>query len=187
MNWEYPITESVYRKLSRPIAKFLNKWSVDPNYVTILSALIGVISSVLIATGKFWISILAILVSQILDCADGDLARISNKVSNKGAYLDTMLDRLVDSSLIIGLVARDPNNWFLGMLALSSSLIVSFSRAAAESRGISCKVGIGGRDFRLLTIMIGLLLGRIEETLLLLFLVSSLTVLQRSSLALRKL
>jgi len=166
IKWEYVLTEYVYRRFSRPIAKFLARFDVNPNTVTIVATLIGLASGFVIAIGKIIEGVILILISQILDCADGDLARLTNRVTRLGAFLDRVFDRFVDSAVIIGIVALSPSElWLPGFLAVIGSFGVSMSRAMAEAEGVVCKVGIGGRDTRLAIIMIGLLLGYLAETL----------------------
>jgi len=114
-----------------------------------------------------------------LDCTDGDLARLTGKVTRRGAYLDRVFDRFVDAALIMGLVAVNPDYWLIGMLALTFSFGVSITRAMAEAEGAVCKVGIGGRDTRLFIIMVGLLVGRIYEVLVILAILGFITTMHR--------
>jgi len=178
--WEYVLTELVYRRFSKPLAKFLARFNIHPNHITILAAIVGIVPAFLIVMGKFYEAVVVILVSQILDCTDGDLARLTGQVTRKGAYLDRVFDRFVDAALITGLVALNPVKfWLVGMAALFFSLSVSITRAMAEAEGAICKVGIGGRDTRLFIVMIGLLLGRIYETLIILAVLGFITTTHR--------
>lgn len=180
IKWEYLITELIYRKLSQPLAKFLLRFDVNPTSVTYIATVIGIFAGYLIAVGKFYESVLVIFVSQILDCADGDLARFSGKVSSKGGYLDRIFDRFVDAAIVIGIVAVSPEKyWLLGILAVVGSFGVSISRAMAEAEGFECKVGIGGRDTRLLVIMLGILLNQLYAILIILILLGFLTTVHR--------
>jgi len=166
IKWEYVLTEYVYRKVSRPIAKELAKFNVNPNSITIVSTVIGIASGFVIAMGKVVEGVILIFISQILDCVDGDLARSTNRVTRVGAYLDRVFDRFVDSAIVIGIVALNPLElWLPGFLAIVGSFGVSITRVMAEAEGATCKVGIGGRDTRLAIIMIGLILGYLSEVL----------------------
>ncbi len=179
LKWEYVLTEVVYRRISKPLARFLAKFNVDPNHVTILATVIGIVPAFLIASGKYYEAVVVILISQILDCTDGDLARLTGRVTRRGAYLDRVFDRFVDAALIMGLVAVNPDYWLIGMLALTFSFGVSITRAMAEAEGAVCKVGIGGRDTRLFIIMVGLLINRIYEVLVILAILGFITTLHR--------
>ncbi len=159
IKWEYLLTELVYRRFSRPLAKVLSRTSVSPNTVTIIATILGIASGFLIAAKMIYLAVAVIFISQILDCTDGDLARMTGRVTRVGAYLDRIFDRFVDAAIIIGIIALDSADlWLGGALAIVGSFGVSISRAMAEAEGAECKVGVGGRDTRLAIIMIGLLI-----------------------------
>lgn len=167
IKWEYIITEFVYRKFSEPIARVLARFNVNPTSITFFATFIGFFSGYVIAIGRIYEGVAVIFISQIFDCVDGDLARLTKRVTKRGGFLDRVFDRFVDAAIIIGIVALSPLElWLIGMLAIVGSFGVSMSRAMAEAEGAVCKVGIGGRDTRLAIIMIGLLLNQFYITLL---------------------
>ncbi|WP_230972402.1 CDP-alcohol phosphatidyltransferase family protein [Archaeoglobus neptunius] len=154
------LTELVYRRFSKPLAKILSKTGVSPNAVTIMATLVGIGAAAVIASGEIYWGVLTLFISQILDCTDGDLARLTGRVTRVGAYLDRVFDRFVDAAIVIGVVYLAPSElWLAGFMAVVGSFGVSITRAMAEAEGAECKVGIGGRDTRLAIIMAGLLLG----------------------------
>ncbi len=180
IQFEYVITNLVYRRFSRPIAKFLMNFDVSPNAVTYLSFIIGIISAVLIGFGRIYAGVALLFISQIFDCVDGDLARMSGKVTRYGAFIDRVFDRFVDAALITAIVALNPEKlWLAGFAALTFSFGVSISRAMAEAEGAECKVGIAGRDTRIVLIMIGILLGYYLETLAIIGVLSFVTTIHR--------
>lgn len=128
--------------------------------MTFIATAVGLVSAAVIAMHEIYLGVLILLISQILDCTDGDLARLTGKTTKKGAYLDRVFDRFVDAAIIIGIVYLYPLYlWLAGFLAAVGSFGVSITRAMAEAEGAECKVGIGGRDTRLAIIMIGLVVG----------------------------
>lgn len=174
------ITNIVYRRFSRPIARFLARYNVNPNSVTYFAFAIGILSGYLIAVGKIYLGVLVLFISQIFDCVDGDLARLTNRVTRYGAYIDRVFDRFVDAAIIMGVVALNPEKlWLAGFLALVFSFGVSMTRAMAEAEGAECKVGIAGRDTRIAIIIAGLLLGYYNETLWVVAVLSFITTLHR--------
>lgn len=188
INWEYILTNLVYRRISVPLARKLSKTRISPNFVTMVAFIVG-LSSAIAVFYNLILSVVLIFISQILDCLDGDLARISGKTSAKGAYLDRLLDRFVDFALIFSISAYS-NLWIEGFFALFAALMVSTTRLMAEKEGLSCKVGIAGRDTRILIIMLGLLFadfGGIFVALWLLIALGFVTVAQRIALTLRNL
>lgn len=180
IKWEYVITEVVYRKFSRPIARFLAKFNVNPTLITFIATFVGLFSGYLIAMGEIYKGVVVLFVSQILDCVDGDLARITNRVTKIGGFLDRVFDRFVDAAIIMGIIALSPPDlWLVGTLAIVGSFGVSMSRAMAEAEGAVCKVGIGGRDTRLAIIMIGLILNYYFATLLIVAILGFITTIHR--------
>ena len=180
IKWEYVITEVVYRKFSRPIARFLAKFNVNPTLITFIATFVGLFSGYLIAMGEIYKGVVVLFVSQILDCVDGDLARITNRVTKVGGFLDRVFDRFVDAAIIMGIIALSPPDlWLVGTLAIVGSFGVSMSRAMAEAEGAVCKVGIGGRDTRLAIIMIGLILNYYFATLLIVAILGFITTIHR--------
>ena len=174
------ITNLIYRKFSRPIARFLSRFNVNPNSITYFAFFLGLISGYLIAIKEIYLGVAILFISQIFDCVDGDLARLTSRVTRYGAYIDRVFDRFVDAAIIIGIVAINPEKlWLSGFLALTFSFGVSITRAMAEAEGATCKVGIAGRDTRIAIIMIGLLLGYYNETLWLIAVLSFITTIHR--------
>lgn len=180
INWEYILTNLVYRRISVPIAEKMSKKRVSPNFITILAFIVGLSSAVVLFYSPLT-SVALIFISQILDCVDGDLARISGRVSVKGAYLDRLFDRFVDFALIFAISAYS-RLWVEGFFALFATLMVSLTRLMAEKEGIECKLGIAGRDTRILIIMLGILFsdfGGIGVALYVLVILGLFTVFQR--------
>ncbi|MBO8182911.1 MAG: CDP-alcohol phosphatidyltransferase family protein [Archaeoglobus sp.] len=177
----------VYRRFSRPLANFLSKYNVSPNLITIIATIVGILAGVIIFYGKILEGVIVIFVSQILDCTDGDLARLTGRVTALGGYLDRIFDRFVDAAIIIGIVALNPLQlWLVGTVALVGSFGVSISRVMAEAYDVECKVGIGTRDTRLAIIMVGLLFHQYFATLAVIAFLGILTTVHRMAHTVRK-
>ncbi len=185
MEWKYPVTKYVYRKFSKPTARLFYKLNFEPNHVTILSFILGIISAFVLSQSMFIIGLIILFASEVLDCADGDLARIKKRVSKKGELMDSFLDRIVEVSLFYGLILTNPSQLMLiGSLALVWSLLVSYARSKAEVIGVSCDIGVASRDVRMLVLMISILLapfypGAVYLGFFLIAILSIITVVQR--------
>ncbi len=166
MNFEYPLTHYVIRKFSIPIANLLVNTSISANSVSWFSFLLGLISCYMIISGQPYISVVFLFASLIFDCVDGDLSRARKKTTKRGYFLDGVLDRVIDSLLIISIIVYYPDFLLLGALVLFTGLLTSYLRRMAESIGIKCNVGIAGRDFRLIIIIILVLFGHLVNGLL---------------------
>jgi CDP-diacylglycerol--glycerol-3-phosphate 3-phosphatidyltransferase len=177
---KYPLTNYVYRRFSIPLARLLIPTGISPNYVTWIATFSGFYAAYLLSKNNAIAGVVVLLFSQILDCADGDLARLTGKVTKKGAYLDRVLDRFVDAGLIIALIALNPfKYWLVGTLAIVGTFLVSVSRIMAEAVDAECKVGLATRDFRILAIIIGVLIGEIYYLLAFLALLGFITTFHR--------
>ena len=96
-----------------------------------------------------------LLISGFFDIVDGSVARVMKKSTTKGAFLDSNFDKVSEALIFIGIAIGGLSNPILAMIALSTSILVSYLRAKAESLGIELKgVGIGERAERLLILSI---------------------------------
>lgn len=97
----------------------------------------------------------ALLVSGFLDIVDGQVARATNRQSERGAFLDSVSDRIAEAAVFVGMAVGGVAAPQLVVLAVALSMTVSYTRARAESLGISLAgVGIGERAERLAIIAI---------------------------------
>jgi archaetidylinositol phosphate synthase len=96
-----------------------------------------------------------LLISGFFDIVDGSVARVMKKSTTKGAFLDSNFDKISEALIFIGIAIGGLSDPILAMIALSTSILVSYLRARAESLGIELKgVGIGERAERLLILSI---------------------------------
>ena len=171
------------KKILEPLAKRTN---INPNIITIISPLIAIVSAVFFGTGNLLMGGLFILFSGVFDVLDGSIARYHNKTSKFGAFLDSTMDRFSDAIIIIGLIWGGYGTWFLGVLAIHSAYTVSYIRASAESRGISCNIGIAERATRLIILILGAFIAVILDNtiymnvaIIIMVILSYITVVQR--------
>lgn len=100
-----------------------------------------------------------LIISGFFDLVDGCVARITKKTSKRGAFLDSIYDKISESIVFIGIAVGTLANPITCMIAISLSLLVSYVRARSESLGIPLQgIGIGERAERLLILaLIGML------------------------------
>ena len=133
--------------VERPVAGALAKIGVSPNMVT-MAGLVGAgISAWLISEGMLWAGGVVMLFAGILDLFDGALARSTGQDSPFGALLDSVVDRVSEIVVLLGLLiyyarADSLEGTVLVYLAVGGSVMVSYLRARSEGLGIDCKVGI---------------------------------------------
>jgi CDP-diacylglycerol--glycerol-3-phosphate 3-phosphatidyltransferase len=139
-----------------PIARGALRIGLTPNAVTFIGALGLVISALFFyPRGDFFVGTLVISFFALSDLFDGAMARISNKgASAWGGFLDSTIDRITDSAILVGLTLflvnqSDPlTPVVIGALVFGS--LVPYIRAKAESMRIDCSGGIAERTERLI-------------------------------------
>ena len=96
-------------RVSYPFALLFNKMGMHPNFVTILNGLFGIAGAVLFIFNNLICTIVGIflvIMCAILDCADGQVARMSHKGSLFGRTLDGLIDSVVYISIYVCLGIR---------------------------------------------------------------------------------
>ncbi len=151
--------ERAYYAVTDPITAWLIRWGATPNVITTVGALLVSVSAAAYALGSVRLGGGLLLLSGVVDTFDGAVARGSGQVSKFGAFYDSTLDRVGDGATFIGIaiyLLRAPDvvwrieSVLLCMVAVLSSLLVSYARARAEGLGLDCKVGLVQRAERLL-------------------------------------
>jgi CDP-diacylglycerol--glycerol-3-phosphate 3-phosphatidyltransferase len=150
------------RKGVEPLVRALDRMNVTPNQLTVFGALMVVGSAVLVGLGYFVAAGVVFLVGSAVDMLDGSLARMAQKVTPFGAFFDSTLDRASEGAVLAAIAyqfaeqGRTVDVAFV-VVALTGSILVSYTRARAEALGLECKVGLMSRPERVLLITVGLL------------------------------
>lgn len=96
-----------------------------------------------------------LLISGFFDIVDGSVARVTKQASQKGAFLDSSFDKISEVVIFGGIALGGFASPFWCLIALGLSLLVSYTRARAESLGVELKgIGIGERAERMLILAI---------------------------------
>lgn len=174
----------VFKNIVGPIARFLGRIGLSANGVTILGCLLTVAVSVVIATGRFRLGGLLLILTTAFDALDGALAREQGGSTKFGGFLDSVLDRITDSAILLGIAW-----WYMGQagyveellayVAIVGSMLVSYTRARAEAMDVECKVGLFTRVERTLVLIAALILGLVEPALWVLAIGTWLTTIHR--------
>jgi CDP-diacylglycerol---glycerol-3-phosphate 3-phosphatidyltransferase len=174
----------VFGKSLDATASVLVRLGITPNALTIVGALLNIAVGLILAAGYLRLGGVLVLVVSLVDGLDGTLARIGRGATKFGAFLDSVLDRVSESALFLGLAwyyMGQPGRTeeMLLYAAIVGSLLVSYTRARAEGLGIECKVGLLTRVERCLVLFLGLVLGVMDPVLWFLALGTWLTTLHR--------
>ena len=146
-------------RLITPVAAFALRIGITPNAVSWLGA-VGVIASALFfyPRGDFYLGTAVIAFFALSDLFDGTMARISKSGASKwGSFLDSTIDRLTDSAILLGvsiyLINNNDQLSFVVIATLVTGMLVPYIRAKAESFGVECSGGIAERTERLIMAM----------------------------------
>src|SRR5687768_4085785 len=147
------------------IVRWLASGHINPNLLTVIGVGINVGCGLLFGFGRFFSAGILLLVANLFDMLDGQVARLSGRVTRFGGFLDSSLDRLSDMVVFVGLMvfyARDTPfhstlNVFLAGAGLMGSVMVSYASARAESLIPKCDVGFLRRPERVVLFIIGAL------------------------------
>jgi phosphatidylglycerophosphate synthase len=139
------------RKLSRVITRWLVCSPLSPNQITVLSCLVGLLGALCFFPGGYWGPLLGALLLQfsvVLDCCDGEVARVKFMESPLGDWLDIVCDTVVHLAIFLGIgiaVWRDGTTShalpLAGLLALGGFLafplvtLAEKTEAAGDRRG----------------------------------------------------
>ena len=146
----------------KPIGDGLRRTGLTPDHLTLIGLLLAVAAAIVIALGGLRGGLLLVILAALPDLLDGALAKASNNASQRGAFFDSVADRVTDMLLLGGV------GWYLAteygahaallpFAVMGLSALISYQRAKAESLGLSAKGGLMERAERVILLCIGLL------------------------------
>ncbi len=144
-----------------PIGVSLRRTGVTADMVTITGIIMATAASFAIAMGYLRAGFLLLILTGVPDALDGAVAKASGTSSQRGAFFDSVSDRLTDALIFGGLawyLASEPGRlMMLPVAVMSLALLVSYQRAKAESLGYDAKGGLMERAERFIVLAFGLL------------------------------
>ncbi len=160
-----------------PVEGAMRRLGTTPDHMNTAGVLLGLLSGLLIGTGRLELGGWAITLAGLCDMLDGRLARARGVASAYGKFIDSTLDRFVETFAFLGFVAyyrQHPAGAFVAAAALAASLLVSYAQARGETVNVSGSGGLMQRGERLVLTALGCLLdptlssalGRPEGTVL---------------------
>lgn len=177
---------------------------LSPNAWTLISLVPALAGLTALVMHQLALGLAMFALSAFIDIVDGTVARVTNQVSDKGAYIDGVVDRYVELMLYLGLLIYIGRGDFLGLpnevwivLLIFGGLMTSFVRAYADHRGIvkdprelKRMGGLLERLERLMLLYFGMFLGLFDiqwlmAVIALTALLANATALQRIQFALR--
>lgn len=151
------------KKVIDAIVRALARSRMNPNVLTFIGLLINIGCAFLYGYGRFFEAGLGMILANMFDVLDGRVARYRGRVTRFGAFFDSVIDRYSDIVVFVGIMvfyARDSASKSTLLVALTGialvgSVMISYSRARAESLDITCKVGFLERPERVVLLIVG--------------------------------
>jgi archaetidylinositol phosphate synthase len=181
-------------------AEAAHRIRLTPNAISMIGIILAFLSALAYAewqnrSAYLLIAGALLLLSGFCDALDGVVARLYQQTTAFGGFLDSLLDRYADAAVYVGIILGGLCDVLWGLIALTGSLLVSYSRARAEATGIKMEtIGLAERAERITILVIASLIAFfwqpqivINAGIILLAALSNLTVLQRSIYFYRKL
>ncbi len=147
----------------RPIGTSLKKTGITADHLTLLGVVMAAACAVAIGNGALRLALLLLVLCAVPDVLDGAVAKASGTASPRGAFFDSVSDRVADSLLFGGLawyLSSQPGAGRIAVLplaVLATSLVISYERAKAEALGYDAKGGLMERAERLIGVGLALL------------------------------
>lgn len=138
---------------------------IPPNVLTMIGVTINLGCGVLFGFGEFFWAGIVLIVANLFDMLDGNVARLTDRVTKYGSFLDSTLDRLSDMGSFLGIMVfyaritewHSTLNVFLAGAGMIASVLVSYTTARSEGLGVKANVGFLQRPERVVLLIIGAL------------------------------
>jgi phosphatidylglycerophosphate synthase len=153
------------RRVARRVAQIFARTPITPNMLTLFGFVLNVVVAILLATGNLVAGGIMIIVAGLFDMLDGALAKVKGQTTDFGAFLDSVVDRYSEATVLLGLLLYyygQPNQQggteiVLIYVILVGSMMISYARARAGALQIRNEVGLMARPERIILLAAGLL------------------------------
>jgi CDP-diacylglycerol--glycerol-3-phosphate 3-phosphatidyltransferase len=166
-----------------PLGKGLRRVGITANGLTVVGLACSVATAWLIAIGELRWAVLGLVASGLVDLLDGSVARTSGEASPRGAFFDSVTDRISDAVVLGGcawyLAGEGPHLPVLAFAAAALSMLISYERARAESLGYTARGGLMERAERMVLLGVGLMFHVLVPVLWIMVVLMTFTAVQR--------
>jgi CDP-diacylglycerol---glycerol-3-phosphate 3-phosphatidyltransferase len=167
----------------QPVGDRLRRIGVTPDQLTAFGLLASVATAIAIGSGHLVLGVVGIAVSGLGDLLDGAVARRTGQATARGAFFDSVSDRVSDVLLLGGvawyLAARNPHLPVLALAVAGTSMVISYERAKAESLGLQARGGLMERAERFVFLGIGCAFNILVPVLWVMLALTAMTAVQR--------
>lgn len=166
-----------------PVGRVLVRAGISADALTIFGLAAAVATAVLIANGNLVWAVFGLIATGIPDILDGSVARQSGTANERGAFFDSVFDRIADAVILGGvawhLSTEGSQLSILVFAVLALTMLVSYERAKAEALGLSAQGGIMERLERFVLLGIGLALDILIPVLWIMLALTAITAAHR--------
>jgi CDP-diacylglycerol--glycerol-3-phosphate 3-phosphatidyltransferase len=153
---------SAVDRTTGPVGEALHRRGITADVLTATGLVSATITAVLVASGHLHLAIVFLIITGMHDLFDGPVAKAAGTASVRGAFFDSVTDRVADAVLMCGvawyLIDRNEGHLvLLPMAILAVTALVSYERAKAESLGLAAKGGLMERAERMFLLGVGFL------------------------------
>ena len=170
------------RLFAESVARVIARTGATPNTITLLGLALNGLVAVVVGLGYLTIGGILMLVVGLFDTLDGALARVTNRQTKFGGFLDSTTDRYSEAFILLAIVYASADQIgviILCFITIVGSLMVSYARARAEGLGLRCEVGLLARPERVVLLGLGLITTYIVPALIVLAVFTHVTTIQR--------
>ena len=148
-------------KARQPVGSAIRRAGVNADHLTALGLVMAGATALALATGRLGLGLVLLLAMSLADLLDGPVAKASGTAGPRGAFFDSVADRVSDSLVLGGLgwylaAQGDGRLAVLPLAVLATSNLISYERAKAESLGYSARGGLMERAERIIVLAVGL-------------------------------
>ena len=167
-----------------PVARLLFRARIRPNHLTVRGLGVSIAAAYVFSVGRLRWGAALLAVAGLFDFFDGAVARLAGSDSDYGAFLDSVVDRYSDMAVLLGILVyyqhkADTPGAILTMATLAGTVMVSYTKARAQSIGVSCEIGVMERPERLIALIAGATFNLLTPVMAVLALLTNLTAIQR--------
>ena len=145
-----------------PAGQALRRTGLSPDQLTAAGIALSIPAAWAIATGRLILGLVLLIASALPDLFDGSLAKASGRTSQRGAFFDSVGDRVSDTFVLVGFAWYVQDRFgghaaLVPMAVLGASQLVSYIRAKGDALGIDAQTGLMERGERIVVLCFALL------------------------------
>lgn len=166
-----------------PVGKGLHRIGLSADMLTVFGLVAAAGTALLIANGNLVLAVFGLVLTGLPDILDGSVARHSGTAGRRGAFFDSVCDRVADALLLGGvawhLTGTSAELPVLALAVLAASMLISYERAKAEALGLSARGGMMERLERTVLLGAGLAFDVLVPVLWIMLALTLVTAVQR--------